>query len=72
MQSLKGQCPNAFGLFFGGASLNNLYFKKIVSFPMCELQYMFAADMISVSCLNTMLQGEFDNNGLFNSYNRKG
>ena len=38
--------------------VNNLYFKKIVSFPMCELQYMFAADMFSVSCLNTMLQGK--------------
>ena len=37
---------------------NNLYFKKIVSFPMCVLQYMFAADMFPVFCLNMTLQGK--------------
>ena len=26
------------------------YFKKIESFPMCELQYMFAVDLFPVFC----------------------
>ena len=29
--------------------VNILYFKSIVTFPMCELQYMFAADLFPVS-----------------------
>ena len=38
--------------------VNILYFKSIVTFPMCELQYMFAADLFPVFCLNMMLQGK--------------
>ena len=46
VQSLKGQCPNAFGIFFGGASLTRFlqicYMETMKSFEGCDTE-MFSS-----------------------------